>query len=331
MMMSPAAFRLHSLGTAVSAVRGRAGFVLDEYLAGLTDADLDSLGDDPVFLAAELCAVGVWEPVAGGYRVLDAFAVQVCADRVRELREEDARRAGGPGPGLADREPVAVGVAGTTRFGDRVRQGPAVSFRCARCRELAGVVRVARAGPPPSTWGGRPAPSSPPADWSWTASSARPARAGGRDPGRGAGAHRAGERRSGRHAGGQLGVVGGDAFLLPGVRAELLRRGLGHLRRLQRGVLRLHPGRLPERASASCRLTGLPADSPGYATSTPIGSVIVVSRWGEDQMSQQRRDQPGPDLKSVHARVEQSAGKANEVTLKAARLLPALRRSAYAP
>lgn len=148
MRMSPEAFQLHSLGTAVSAVRGRPGLVLDEYLASLTEADRDSLGDDPVFLAAELCAAGVWEPVAGGYRVLDAFAVQVCADRVRELREEDAKRAGGPGPGLADREPVAAGMAGTTRFGDRVRRGAAVSFRCARCGEVAGVVRLVRAGAP---------------------------------------------------------------------------------------------------------------------------------------------------------------------------------------
>jgi len=156
--MSPAAFRLHSLGTAVSAVRGSPGFVPDEYLAGLTDADLDHPGADPVFLAAELCAMGVWEPVAGGYRVLDAEAVQVCVDRVRELREADARRASGPGRGLPDRartDPVAVGTAGTTRFGDRIRQGTAASFRCARCGELAGVVRVARAG---ATVGiGRPA------------------------------------------------------------------------------------------------------------------------------------------------------------------------------
>ena len=146
--MSPAAFQLHSLGTAVSAVRGRPGFVLDEYLADLTEADRGSLGDDPTLLAAELCAVGIWEAVAGGYRVLDAFAVHVCADRVRELREEDARRAGGLGPGLADRGPVAVGIAGTTRLGDRTRRSMAASFRCGRCGELAGVVRVARAGAP---------------------------------------------------------------------------------------------------------------------------------------------------------------------------------------
>ena len=33
-----------------------------------------------------------------------------------------------------------------SRFGDRIGRGPAASFRCTRCGELAGVVRVARAG-----------------------------------------------------------------------------------------------------------------------------------------------------------------------------------------
>ena len=135
-MISPAAFRLHAQGTAISAVRGRPGLVLDEYLASLTEADVDELGDDPVFLAAELCAAGIWEPVAGGYRVLDEEAVQVCADRVRELRERDANKASGPGP---------VGAAGTTRFGEVNGQGQAV-FRCARCTRLAGLVHVVRAG-----------------------------------------------------------------------------------------------------------------------------------------------------------------------------------------
>lgn len=145
-MISPAAFRLHAQGTAISAVRGRPGLVPDEYLAGLSQTDVDYLGDDPVFLAAELCAAGIWEPVAGGYRVLDAEAVQVCADRVRELRERDADNAGGPGPGPPDRlEHGTVGAAGTTRFGERNRQGQAV-FRCAQCARLAGVVRVVRAG-----------------------------------------------------------------------------------------------------------------------------------------------------------------------------------------
>ena len=144
-MISPAAFRLHSKGTALSAVRGRPGLVLDEYLADLTAADIDWLGDDPVFLAAELCAAGIWEPVAGGYRVLDAEAVQVCADRVRELRERDADSASGRGPGPLDRiDPCAVGAAGTTRFGELNRLGEAV-FRCARCTRTAAIVYAVRA------------------------------------------------------------------------------------------------------------------------------------------------------------------------------------------
>jgi predicted RNA-binding Zn-ribbon protein involved in translation (DUF1610 family) len=153
--MSAAAFQLHSLSTATSAVRGRPGFVPDSYLVGLTDADLGHPSADCVFLATELCAVGVWEPVAGGYRVLDAEAVQVCADRVRELREEDARRANGLAPGLPDlarTEPAAAGAAGTTRFGGRNLRGTAASFRCAQCGDLAGAVRVARANPAASAW-----------------------------------------------------------------------------------------------------------------------------------------------------------------------------------
>ena len=145
-MISPAAFRLHSQGTAISAVLGRPGLVLDEDLASLTEAEIDYVGDDPVLLAAELCAADIWEAVAGGYRVLDAEAVQVCADRVRELRERDANNASGPGPGPLDRiEPGPVGAAGTTRFGELNRQGQAV-FRCARCTRLAAVVHVVRAG-----------------------------------------------------------------------------------------------------------------------------------------------------------------------------------------
>jgi predicted RNA-binding Zn-ribbon protein involved in translation (DUF1610 family) len=50
-----------------------------------------------------------------------------------------------------------VSTAGIIRFGDRIERGLAASFRCARCGEVAGVIRVARAGtavtmgPPPGT------------------------------------------------------------------------------------------------------------------------------------------------------------------------------------
>jgi hypothetical protein len=141
-LMSPAAEELRILATAVSAVCGRPGFVPDGYLAELAGDELGYPGADPDALAAELCRAGIWERAGGGYRSLDVEAVQVCVDRVRELQEHDAWLAGLPDP-----EP-AEGAAGTTRFGDRVAKGPAASFRCGECGEIAGVVHVARAGSP---------------------------------------------------------------------------------------------------------------------------------------------------------------------------------------
>jgi hypothetical protein len=142
-LMSPAAEELRFLATAVSAVCGRPGFVPDGYLAGLSGDELGHPGADPAVLAAELCGAGIWGRAEGGYRVLDEEAVQVCVDRVRELQEQDAWLAGLPDG--ARSEPV-VGAAGRTRFGDRVPKGTAASFRCGECGEIAGVVRVARAG-----------------------------------------------------------------------------------------------------------------------------------------------------------------------------------------
>ena len=141
-MMSPAAEQLRILATAVSAVCGRPGFVPDVYLDELDGDELGHAGADPRVLAAELCRAGIWDRDEGGFRVLDEEAVQICVDRVRELREQDAWLAGLPDP--ARSEP-AVGAAGTTRFGDRIPKGVAASFRCGECGELAGVVRVIRA------------------------------------------------------------------------------------------------------------------------------------------------------------------------------------------
>jgi hypothetical protein len=142
-LTSPAAEQLRILATAVSAVRGRPGFVPDGYLAGLAGDELGHPGADPAALTAELCRAGIWGRAEGGYRVLDEEAVQVCVDRVRELKEQDAWLAGLPDPA---RSQPAVGAAGTTRFGDRIPKGPAASFRCGECGEIAGVVRVSRGG-----------------------------------------------------------------------------------------------------------------------------------------------------------------------------------------
>ena len=147
--MSAAAFRLHSLSTATSAVHGRPGLVPDSYLAGLTDDDLGHPVADSVSLRPSCARPASGNPSPAAIACSTPKRSK-CADRVRELREEDARRANGPGPGVTDpgrAEPGAVGAAGTTRFGDRNWRGTAASFSCARCASLAGAVRVARANP----------------------------------------------------------------------------------------------------------------------------------------------------------------------------------------
>ena len=140
-LMSPAAEELRFPATADSAVCGRPGLVPDGYLDELDGGALGHPGADPAVLGAERCGAGIWERAEGGYRVLDEEAVQVCVDRVRELREEDAWLAG-----LQDfaRSEPAVGAAGTSRFGDRITNRSMASFRCGECGEIAGVIRVAR-------------------------------------------------------------------------------------------------------------------------------------------------------------------------------------------
>lgn len=141
-LVSPAAEQLRRLATAVSAVRGHPGFVPDGYLAALDGDELGFPGADPAVLAVELCGAGIWERAGSGYRVLDVEVVQVCIDRVRELREQDAWLAGLPDT----RSEVPVGAAGTTRFGDGIPNGRGASFRCGECGEVAGVAGVNRTG-----------------------------------------------------------------------------------------------------------------------------------------------------------------------------------------
>ena len=85
-VMSRAARELRTRGTAHSAVHGHPGFVPDDYLAGL--------GPQTTITAAEPCTAGLWERVPGGYRVPDGEAIEVCIDRMRELRKTP-----GPAPG----------------------------------------------------------------------------------------------------------------------------------------------------------------------------------------------------------------------------------------
>ena len=83
-VFSRAAYDLQVLATAHSASCGHPGFVPDDYLE-----HLDGLAIETTITAAELCAIGTWERVDGGYRVLDWEAVEVCLDQVRQRIGED--------------------------------------------------------------------------------------------------------------------------------------------------------------------------------------------------------------------------------------------------
>jgi hypothetical protein len=64
----------------------------------------------------------------------------------------------------------------------------------------------------------------------------------------------------------------------------------------------------------------------------PVGTLLNAC-WGQLYEAMKRQEAAGvpePDLKSILARIEQSADKADEVMLKVARLLPSLRRKAAA-
>ena len=65
-VMTKAAYDLQCRATSHSASCGHPGYVPDDYLE-----HLDGLGIETTITAAELCAIGTWERVGGGYRILD--------------------------------------------------------------------------------------------------------------------------------------------------------------------------------------------------------------------------------------------------------------------
>ncbi len=83
-VMSRAAYDLQVLATGHSASCGHPGFVPEDYLE-----HLDGLAIETTITAVELCAIGMWKRVNGGYRVLDWEAVEICLDQIRRIKGED--------------------------------------------------------------------------------------------------------------------------------------------------------------------------------------------------------------------------------------------------
>jgi hypothetical protein len=84
-VMSREAYDLHILATSHSTSCGHPGFVPDDYLE-----HLDGLAIETTITAVELCAIGLWERVHGGYRILDWELVEVSLDHIRQIEAEAA-------------------------------------------------------------------------------------------------------------------------------------------------------------------------------------------------------------------------------------------------
>jgi hypothetical protein len=133
-VFSRAAYNLQCEATRHSARCGHPGFVPDDYLE-----HLDGLGVETTIVAAELCAIGTWERVDGGYRVLDWEAVEVCLDHVRETRGEDPQA-------LAwDRDSEAKARA-------QMAEAMVVTPPCAECGVAASRVELVAPGQLPAEW-----------------------------------------------------------------------------------------------------------------------------------------------------------------------------------
>ena len=133
-VMSQAAWDLQCLATAHSARCGHPGFVPDDYLE-----HLDGLSVETTITAAELCTIGTWERVEGGYRVLDWEAVEVCRDQVRRTDGEDLRA-------LAwDRESEA-------RVRAWMAEAMVVTVPCAICGTPSARVELVAPGQWPAEW-----------------------------------------------------------------------------------------------------------------------------------------------------------------------------------
>ena len=133
-VMSRAAYDLQVLATAHSASCGHPGYVPDDYLE-----HLDGLGVETTITAAELCAIGTWERVGGGYRILDWEAVEYALDRVRQDRGDD------PQALAAERDHEA-------KIQARTATPMLITPPCAACGAPAAHIELVAPGQLPAGW-----------------------------------------------------------------------------------------------------------------------------------------------------------------------------------
>ena len=132
--MSRAAYDLQVRATVHSASCGHPGYVPDDYLE-----HLDGLGIETTITAAELCTIGTWQRVDGGYRVLDWEAVEYALDGVRQRKGEDPKAL------AAERDHEAKAWA-------RMATPMVVTPPCAACGTPSARVELVAPGKVPAGW-----------------------------------------------------------------------------------------------------------------------------------------------------------------------------------
>jgi hypothetical protein len=133
-VMSRAAYDLQVRATVHSASCGHPGYVPDDYLE-----HLNGLGIETTTTAAELCAIGTWQRVDDGYRVLDWEAVEYALDGVRQRQGED------PEALAADRDHEARAWA-------RLATPMVVTPPCTACGTPSARVELVAPGEVPAGW-----------------------------------------------------------------------------------------------------------------------------------------------------------------------------------
>jgi hypothetical protein len=133
-VMSRSAYDLQVRATGHSASCGHPGYVPDDYLE-----HLDGLGIETTITAAELCAIGTWQRVDGGYRVLDWEAVEYALDGVRQRQGED------PQALAADRDHEARAWA-------HMATPMVITPPCAACGTPSARVELVAPGQLPAEW-----------------------------------------------------------------------------------------------------------------------------------------------------------------------------------
>jgi hypothetical protein len=134
-MFSRAAYNLQLNATAHSALCGHPGFVPDDYLG-----QLESLGTETMITAAELCTLGTWERIDGGYRVLDWEGVEYALDAVCRLRNGE------------DPEALAEEHAHETKVLAHLAKPVVVTSMCAVCPDFSARVEIVAPGKMPAEW-----------------------------------------------------------------------------------------------------------------------------------------------------------------------------------